>query len=220
MNSKRALMIYSGGQDSTTCLFWALKEFKEVWAIGFNYGQRHLNELRAAEIITREAGVPYQVFSMSTLPEVSGNALTNKKMAIDTRISYGEPPNTLVEGRNLLFLTYAGIYAKQMGIPNLVMGVSQTDYSGYPDCRNEFILAANTTLNFAFDVEFKIHTPLMWKSKAETWHIAKDLGVFELIRDKTVTCYYGIAGAGCGKCPACQLRAKGLHEFLNENTVL
>jgi 7-cyano-7-deazaguanine synthase len=218
MISEKAVVIYSGGQDSSTCLFWALSQFSEVWAIGFDYAQRHLNELRAAEIIAKEARVPYRVFKINTLREISENALTHSSVDIDTLIQENIPPNTLVEGRNLLFLTYAGIYAKQMGTSNMVMGVSQTDYSGYPDCRDEFIQSAKKTLKLAFDFEFNIHTPLMWKSKAETWAISKDLGVFELIRDKTVTCYYGIQGEGCGECPACKLRAKGMEEYLNETT--
>jgi 7-cyano-7-deazaguanine synthase len=219
MSNEQAVVIYSGGQDSSTCLFWALKKFKEVWAIGFNYGQRHLNELRVAEAIAGEARIPYQVFKINTLREISENALTNITVDIDSFIQEDQPPNTLVEGRNLLFLTYAGIYAKQLGIHNLVMGVSQTDYSGYPDCRDEFIKSARATLKLAFDFEFIIYTPLMWKSKAETWSMAKELGVFELIRDKTVTCYYGIQGEGCGECPACKLRAKGLEEYLNKTTI-
>ena len=219
MSNEQAVVIYSGGQDSSTCLFWALSRFEEVWAIGFDYGQRHLNELRAAERITKAARIPYQIFKINTLREISENALTNIDVEIDKKIREGQPPNTLVEGRNLLFLTYAGIYAKQKGISNLIMGVNQTDFSGYPDCRDEFIQSANTTLNAAFDYEFTIHTPLMWKSKAETWSMAKELGVFELIRDKTVTCYTGVQGKGCGECPACILRAKGLEEYLNKTTM-
>lgn len=219
MNISKAVVIYSGGQDSSTCLFWALREFNEVWAVGFDYGQRHLNELRAAENIAKEARVPYQEFKIKTLSEISKNALTDTTVEIDSISEDNQPPNTLVEGRNLLFLTYAAIYAKQKGINNLVMGVSQTDFSGYPDCRNEFIDAAINTLRLAFDYKFTIHTPLMWKSKAETWDLANKLGVFELIRDKTVTCYYGIPGSGCCECPACVLRAKGLMEYENKTVV-
>jgi 7-cyano-7-deazaguanine synthase len=173
-----------------------------------------LNELRAAERIAEIARVPYEIFAIDTLREVSENALTNKQFQIENNVGSSLPPNTLVEGRNLLFLTYAGIYAKQKEIHNLVMGVSQTDYSGYPDCRNEFIQSAKSTLRLAFDFEFDIHTPLMWKSKAETWSLAEVLGVFEIIKEKTVTCYHGISGEGCGKCPACILRQKGMDEYL------
>lgn len=218
MSNTRAVVLYSGGQDSSTCLFWALDKFNEVWAIGFDYGQRHLNELRAAERITEDARIPYEIFKIDTLHNISENALTNINVEIDKHIEFSRPPNTLVEGRNLLFLTYAGIYAKQKGIDNIVMGVSQTDYSGYPDCRNEFIQSAKTTLKLAFDFEFIIHTPLMWKSKAETWSLAEELGVFEVIRDKTVTCYYGIQGKGCGECQACILRAKGMNEYLTKKS--
>lgn len=218
MSSEKAVVIYSGGQDSSTCLFWALDMFTEVWAIGFDYGQRHLNELRAAEKIAEDARVPFETFKIKTLREISENALTNVNLEINKTIPEDRPPNTLVEGRNLLFLTYAGIYAKQKGVNNLVIGVSQTDYSGYPDCRDEFIQSAKTTLKLAFDYEFHIHTPLMWKTKAEIWEMANELGVFQLIRDKTVTCYYGIQGSGCGECPACVIRTKGLEEYLNKIT--
>lgn len=218
MSNKRAVILYSGGQDSSTCLFWARDKFDEVWAIGFDYGQRHLNELRAAERITEDARVPYEIFKIDTLRNISENALTNINVEIDKNIGNSRPPNTLVEGRNLLFLTYAGIYAKQKGVEHLVIGVSQTDYSGYPDCRNEFIQSAKMTLKLAFDFEFNIHTPLMYKSKAETWRLAEELGVFEVIRDKTVTCYYGIQGKGCGDCPACIMRAKGMDEYLTKKS--
>lgn len=213
MNSEKALVIFSGGQDSTTCLFWAIRRFSKVRAIGFNYGQRHLNEIKVAKYIAKENRVPYQVFKISTLDEISKNSLTNATLKIDHGYETHQPPNTLVEGRNLLFLTYAGIYAKQLGINHLIIGVSQTDYSGYPDCRDEFIQSAKTTLHRAFDYDFSIHTPLMWKSKAETWEMAEKMGVFDLVRLKTVTCYHGIPGTGCGNCPACKLRAKGLDEY-------
>ncbi len=218
MSKDKAVVIYSGGQDSTTCLFWAIKLFRKVWAIGFNYGQRHVNELKAAEIIAKESQIPYKIFKINTLHEISENSLTNTNVEIDSKSETDQPPNTLVEGRNLLFLTYAGIYAKQLGVDNLVMGVGQTDYSGYPDCRDEFIQSAKTTLHRAFDYEFSIHTPLMWKSKAETWSLANELGVFDLVRLKTVTCYRGIPGPGCCECPACILRAQGLEEYLKNTS--
>jgi len=214
--NRKALVLLSGGQDSTTCLFWAKKNFDHVEAIGFNYGQRHKKELQCALEITKNAYIKYYIVNINTLDEISQNALTNKNIDIRNSQKEGVPPNTLVEGRNLLFLTYAGIYAKTQDISNIVMGVSQTDYSNYPDCRNEFIISAQETLCLATNYQFKLHVPLMWKSKAETWALADKLGVLEYIRDNTITCYNGIIGQGCGECPACILRRKGLDLYLNE----
>ena len=210
----KALVVYSGGQDSTTCLFWARKHFNQVFAIAFNYGQRHLVELNAAKQIAEDADVPLNIFKIDLLSGVSPNALTDHEMELETDKPDDRPPNTLVEGRNMLFLTYAAIFAKANGISDLITGVGQADYSGYPDCRNEFILALNQTLNLSMDYEYHIHTPLMWLDKSEIWQMADELGVFELVRDKTITCYYGIAGKGCGKCPSCKLRNRGLLKYL------
>ena len=124
------------------------------------------------------------------------------------------PPNTFVPGRNLFFLSIAAVYAREHGIMNLVTGVSQTDFSGYPDCRDSFIRSLNVTLNLAMDEQFVIHTPLMWIDKAETWQLADQLGVFDLVRNETLTCYNGIPGDGCGECPACKLRRNGLEKYL------
>jgi 7-cyano-7-deazaguanine synthase len=212
MVNKNALVLFSGGQDSTTCLFWSLRQFETVYAIGFDYGQRHHSELDAALNLAVFAHVPYKVFSIDTFSSVSKNALTNTEIEINTSVN-NQPPNTLVEGRNLLFLSYAAIYAKQICADNLVIGVGQTDYSGYPDCRNDFIQSANKTLNFAFDHEFVIHTPLMWKTKTQIWQLTDDLGIFDIVRQQTVTCYHGIPGDGCGKCPSCILRQRGLDEY-------
>jgi 7-cyano-7-deazaguanine synthase len=215
MENLKALVIFSGGQDSTTCLFWAIEKFDKIEAIGFDYGQRHLTELTAATDIARITKVPYQTFKIDTLGSISKNALTSKEIEIKPLSDYLSVPNTLVEGRNLLFLIYSAIYAKSQNIKHLVLGVGQTDYSGYPDCRDGFIKSTNVTLNLAFDYEFVIHTPLMWKTKAETWQMADNMGALDLIRNKTVTCYQGIAGSGCGTCPSCMLRQKGLEEYLS-----
>ena len=217
MRANQALVLFSGGQDSTTCLFWALKKFSHVMAIGFDYGQRHSTELNAAESIARSAGVKYLVLKVDTLSGVSENALTRHNLVIGTQGPEGQPPNTLVEGRNLLFLTYAAIHAKQNLIHNLVIGTGQADYSGYPDCRNSFMVSANRTLNLAFDFRFKIHTPLMWKTKAQVWETAQELGIFDIVRNETVTCYQGIKGDGCGVCPSCLLRNRGLTEYFLYN---
>ena len=214
MANNQALVLFSGGQDSSTCLFWAQKKFDKVSALGFDYGQRHHSEIAAATKIAAFAHVSYEIHEIDTFSTISRNSLTNREIEINDPVSKDQPPNTLVEGRNLLFLTYAAIYAKQLGADNLVIGVGQTDYSGYPDCRNDFILSANKTINLALDHEFIIHTPLMWKTKAQIWEMADKLGVFEMIRSQTVTCYNGIPGEGCGECPSCRLRQTGLNEYL------
>lgn len=211
--NKKALVLLSGGQDSTTCLFWAIKQFDEVEAIGFDYGQRHKAELELAAQNASEAGIPFYIARISMLSDISANALVNTTIQVEESVKEGEAPNTLVEGRNLLFISYAGIYAKSKGIQNLVMGVGQTDYSNYPDCRDEFIKSAKQSLSLALDYPMEIYTPLMWKSKAETWQLADELGVIDVIRDKTLTCYNGIVGEGCGNCPACKLRKKGWEEY-------
>lgn len=210
----KALVVYSGGQDSTTCLFWAKKQFDEVVAIGFDYGQRHIVELDAAKQIAKEANVGLNIFKINLLSEVSHNSLTDQKIEVESDKPNHRPPNTLVEGRNMLFLTYAAVFAKANGISDIITGVGQADYSGYPDCRNEFILTLNQTLNLSMDFEYHIHTPLMWLDKSEIWKLADELGVFEIVRDKTITCYHGISGEGCGTCPSCKLRNRGLQKYL------
>ena len=210
----KALVVYSGGQDSTTCLFWAKKHFNEVLAIAFNYGQRHIVELEAAKKIAADADVKLTIFPINLLSEVSHNSLTDKAIEVEINQPDHRPPNTLVEGRNMLFLTYAAIYAKANGISDIITGVGQADYSGYPDCRNEFILSLNQTLNLSMDYEYRLHTPLMWLDKTEIWQLADELGVFELVRDQTITCYHGIPGEGCGICPSCKLRNRGLKNYL------
>jgi 7-cyano-7-deazaguanine synthase len=208
-------VVYSGGQDSTTCLFWAKKHFDQVFAIAFNYGQRHLVELEAARKIAETADVPLQIFQLNLLSGVSHNALTDTAIEVESDKPEHRPPNTLVEGRNMLFLTYSAIFAKVNGIHNLITGVGQADFSGYPDCRNDFIVSLNQTLNLSMDYEYHIHTPLMWLDKSEIWKMADDLGVIEIVRDQTITCYHGIAGEGCGTCPSCRLRNRGLNKYLN-----
>jgi 7-cyano-7-deazaguanine synthase len=210
----KALVVYSGGQDSTTCLFWAKKYFNQVVAIAFDYGQRHIAELSAAKQIARDANVTLNILKINLLSEVSHNSLTDNEIEVETNQPDHRPPNTLVEGRNMLFLTYAAIFAKANGIGDIITGVGQADYSGYPDCRNEFILSLNQTLNLSMDYNYNIHTPMMWLDKSEIWKLADELGVFEIVRDKTITCYHGIPGAGCGKCPSCKLRNNGLKKYL------
>ena len=214
MKKEKALVVFSGGQDSTTCLFWAKKNFNEVVAMAFDYGQRHSVELDAARRIAKNADVPLHEFKMDLISQLSTNSLTAHELEVDREKPEEMPPNTLVEGRNMLFLTYAAIFAKTNGIHHLVTGVGQADFSGYPDCRNDFIESLNATLNLSMDFTYEIHTPLMWKTKKEIWQLADGLEVFDLVRNETVTCYNGIKGAGCGKCPACELRNRGLEQFL------
>lgn len=213
LNNEEALIILSGGQDSTTCLFWAKKKFKSVRAIGFDYGQRHKLELQCAKKICEKYDVPYEVLDMGILNNLTTNSLTRKEIKVEAPKEGERIPNSFVEGRNLVFLTFAAIFAKNHGIRNMVTGVSQSDFSGYPDCRDNFIKSLNVTLNLAMDYDFIIHTPLMWLDKAETWKLSYDLGVFNVIKDETLTCYNGIIGEGCGKCPSCKLRKRGLEKF-------
>jgi 7-cyano-7-deazaguanine synthase len=210
----KALVVFSGGQDSTTCLFWALKNFDQVETLCFDYGQRHRIEEEAARSIAEKAGVPFTLLNLDLLKQITHNSLTDQAIDVEENKPDNRPPNTLVEGRNMLFLTFAAIFAKGKSIPNLVTGVGQADYSGYPDCRDEFIRSLNQTLNLSMDYEFSIHTPLMWKTKEDIWALADELGVFDLVRAETVTCYNGIKGDGCGHCPACQLRHNGLESYL------
>ncbi|MGG3523902.1 7-cyano-7-deazaguanine synthase QueC [Bacillus pseudomycoides] len=213
-SNDKAIVVFSGGQDSTTCLFWAMQQFAEVEAITFNYNQRHKLEIDCAAEIANELGIKHTVLDMSLLNQLAPNALTRTDMEITHE--EGELPSTFVDGRNLLFLSFAAVLAKQVGAHHIVTGVCETDFSGYPDCRDVFVKSLNVTLNLSMDYPFVIHTPLMWIDKAETWKIADELGAFEFVREKTLTCYNGIIGNGCGECPACQLRKAGLDTYLQE----
>lgn len=213
-NRDKALVVFSGGQDSTTCLLWALKRYKEVVTVSFDYGQRHKAELDCAKQIAEKLGVEWQVLDMSLLNQLAPNSLTREEILVDSEAPEEGPPNSVVDGRNMLFLTFAAVFAKQRGITDLITGVSQSDFSGYPDCRDVFIKSLNATLNLAMDATFCIETPLMWIDKADTWHLAEELGGLELVRNMTLTCYNGIKGDGCGKCPSCRLRKRGYEEYL------
>lgn len=210
---EKAVVVFSGGQDSTTCLFWALEKFEEVIAVTFNYNQRHKQEIECAKAIAEELGVEHHILDMGLLNQLAPNALTRD----DIEIKMGEegaPPSTFVEGRNMLFLTFAGVLAKVKGAKHIVTGVCETDFSGYPDCRDIFIKSLNVTLNLAMDNTFVIDTPLMWIDKAQTWEMADSFGKLDYVRNKTLTCYNGIIGDGCGECPACKLRRRGLEKYL------
>ncbi|MCM1202943.1 MAG: 7-cyano-7-deazaguanine synthase QueC [Bacteroidales bacterium] len=213
-NKDTALVVFSGGQDSTTCLFWALERYREVVAVSFDYGQRHRAELECAKEITEELDVEWQVLDMELLNQLAPNSLTRKEITVDEDAPEEGAPNSVVDGRNMLFLTFAAVFAKQRGITDLITGVSQSDFSGYPDCRDVFVKSLNTTLNLAMDYTFCIETPLMWVDKADTWKMADELGKLSFVREHTLTCYNGIKGDGCGNCPSCKLRREGYEEFL------
>ena len=227
--SEAALVLFSGGQDSTTCLAWALARFERVETVGFEYGQRHRVEMdcrsRIAERLRREfpewgakLGDDHRV-DLGVLGQISDTALTR-----DSAIAFEKSglPNTFVPGRNILFFTFAAAVGYLRGLKHLIGGMCETDYSGYPDCRDDTLKALQATLSLGMDSRFAIHTPLMWRDKKATWELAWDLGgdvLVELIQDETHSCYEGDRthrhewGYGCGTCPACELRRKGWEAF-------
>lgn len=214
MENEKALIVFSGGQDSTTCLFWAKERFADVIALSFDYGQKHVLELDCAKAICQKYGVEHHTMNLGLLGEITSNSLTRLDMDVDREVEEGSLPNSFVDGRNMLFFTFAAIFAKQKGIKHIVTGVSQSDYSGYPDCRDIFVKSLNVTVNLAMEYDFVIHTPLMWLDKAQTWGLADRLGVLDIIKNETLTCYNGIIGDGCGECPACNLRRNGYEKYL------
>lgn len=211
LDSQAAVVVLSGGQDSTICLAWALRRYARVAAITFDYGQRHRIELEAAAAVAQAAGITeHRLLQVSSLAELGGNALTgDEAVAEGVRASDGLP-NTFVPGRNLLFLSLAAAWAYQLGIADLVTGVCQTDFSGYPDCRESTMTALQVALREGMAAPFTIHTPLMHLTKAESVHLAQEVGALELLAHSH-TCYNG-AVPPCGACPACELRAKGFAE--------
>ncbi len=227
--SDSALVLFSGGQDSTVCLTWALERFSRVETIGFDYGQRHAVELsvrprireRLPAISTswRSRLGEDHVVRIEALAAISDTALTRD---VVIEISESGLPTTFVPGRNLVFLTFAGAIAYRRGIKNIVAGVCETDFSGYPDCRDDTIKAMQLALNLGMDRRFVIHTPLMWVDKAATFRLAEEIGgaqLIDVLLDETHTCYLGDRthrhpwGFGCGECPACQLRAEGFRKW-------
>ncbi len=229
MNSDGALVLFSGGQDSTTCLAWALDRFDRVETIGFDYGQRHRIELDCRKQVAlglkalnpdwaSRLGEDHTI-GLQSLGEVSETALTRD---VSLQMESGGLPNTFVPGRNLIFLTFAAALAYRRGLRHLVGGMCETDFSGYPDCRDDAIKAMQVALNLGMERRFVLQTPLMWIDKAATWDLAASLGgegLVELIREETHTCYLGERGSrhawgyGCGHCPACELRAAGHEKY-------
>lgn len=218
---KKAVVVFSGGQDSTTCLVQALKEFDEVHAITFDYGQRHKLEVEVAQQLAKQLGVTaHKVMDVSLLNELAISSLTRDDIPVSHELQANGLPNSFVPGRNILFLTLAGIYAYQIGATTVITGVCETDFSGYPDCREEFVQAMNQALAKGMDLPLMIRTPLMWLNKAETWALADQLGALDLVRHQTLTCYNGLIGDGCGECPACGLRQAGLKAYLDNRDVI
>lgn len=230
MNSNFAIVLFSGGQDSTTCLAWALSKFDHVETIAFDYKQRHSVELECRPIILNRIRNSYpewnnklgedHLLSIPVLSEISETSLTSL-----SEITFKENglPSTFVPGRNLLFLVLTGALAYRRGISNIVTGVCETDFSGYPDCRNETISAQENALKLGLDTPIEIHTPLMWLDKSQTWELSYELGgkqLVDMICKNTHTCYLGERsnkfdwGYGCGTCPACDIRKRGWEKFL------
>lgn len=214
VNRDAAVVLFSGGQDSTTCLFWAKKHFRKVYALAFNYGQKHVHEIDLAKEIAEKAEVEFHVLDARFIASIGSSSLTDTSIKMDEEQPENSFPNTFVPGRNMFFISIAAVFARERNVNHIITGVSQSDYSGYPDCRDSFIKSMNVTLNEAMEYQFVIDTPLMWKNKAETWEMADELGVFDIVRNETLTCYNGIKGDGCGNCPSCKLRKAGLDEYL------
>jgi 7-cyano-7-deazaguanine synthase len=208
---KTALVLLSGGQDSTTCLFWARKKFDRVEAVSFDYGQRHRIELKSAAKIAKLAAVKHAVITIKEYEAIKNSALLDRKINLHGKHRANRKlPATFVPGRNILFLTIAAALAHAKSIHDLVIGVSQVDYSGYPDCREGFIKSMQKSLALGMDYGIKIHTPLLHKTKKQIVLLAKKLGVLDYMKH-THTCYRGTKKP-CGTCPACRLRAKGFED--------
>lgn len=220
-DDSRALVVLSGGQDSTTCLYWAIDRWgaANVATLTFDYGQRHRIELECARRVAENAGVPNTLLPIDTFAALGGDALTDSDIDVQREVDTSSGlPNTFVPGRNLVFLTFAAAYAYQRGIANVVTGVAQTDYSGYPDCREGTMTSLQHTIRLGMEFDVVLHTPLMHLSKKETVLLARDLGALPAMA-LTHTCYNG-KRPPCGECPACELRARGFAEAGVEDPLL
>lgn len=228
-NPTRALVLFSGGQDSATCLAWALDRYDEVETIGFDYGQRHRVELETRVTFMNELRKQFptwgiklgqdHLLDLKLLGQISDTALTTQRVI---EFEQSGLPNTFVPGRNLMFFTFAAAIAYRRGIKTMVGGMCETDYSGYPDCRDDTLKSLQVTLNLGLESRLTLETPLMWLTKAKTWSLAHELGgvvLLQMIRENTHTCYIGERdklhdwGYGCGDCPACELRRAGYNSF-------
>lgn len=216
MMNDKAVVLLSGGQDSTTCLYWANKRFKSVLAIGFDYGQNHINELSQARKIASDANIPYKIMDVKEL--LASSSLTEHSDHNEASYLNESLPASFTSGRNLLFLTIASSYGAEMGVTDIVTGVCQTDYNGFPDCRRTTIDSMQTTLSLGMGIgDIRIHTPLMYLTKAETWKLANELGILSVIIEDTMTDYDGDMtinewGYGIADNPASKLRKKGFYE--------
>ncbi|EHN70015.1 7-cyano-7-deazaguanine synthase QueC [Aliivibrio fischeri] len=217
-----AIVVFSGGQDSTTCLIQALTQYDHVHCITFDYGQRHNQEIEVAKKVAIELGAAsHKVMDVGLLNELAVSSLTRDNIPVSHELQENGLPNSFVPGRNILFLTLAGIYAYQLGAEAVITGVCETDFSGYPDCRDEFVKSINQSLVLGMDRQLEIKTPLMWLNKAETWALADKYGKLDYVRNHTLTCYNGVIGDGCGDCPSCDLRKNGLDTYLeNKESVM
>ena len=234
ISQEGALVLFSGGQDSTTCLAWALARYARVETIGFDYGQRHAIELAVRPNVLKQLRASSgdwdarlgedHLIDLSLISRISDTAMTSN---VAITMQENGLPNTFVPGRNLLFLTVAATVAYRRGLTVLVGGMCETDFSGYPDCRDDTIKALQVALNLGMDTRLKLETPLMWLDKAQTWSLAEQTGgtaLVDLIRSETHTCYLGERGTlhawgyGCGHCPACELRARGYQRYAQEST--
>ncbi|MUK29752.1 7-cyano-7-deazaguanine synthase QueC [Aliivibrio fischeri] len=217
-----AIVVFSGGQDSTTCLIQALTQYDHVHCITFDYGQRHNQEIEVAKKVAIELGAAsHKVMDVGLLNELAVSSLTRDNIPVSHELQENGLPNSFVPGRNILFLTLAGIYAYQLGAEAVITGVCETDFSGYPDCRDEFVKSINQSLVLGMDRQLEIKTPLMWLNKAETWALADKYGKLDYVRNHTLTCYNGVIGDGCGDCPSCDLRKNGLDSYLeNKESVM
>ena len=229
-----ALVLFSGGQDSTACLAWALARYERVETIGFDYGQRHLIEMECRLRILQKIRSDFPQWAhklgedhVLPIPVLGAMSETSLTREVEIHMSSSGLPDTFVPGRNLLFLTLAAALAYRRGLTALVTGVCETDYSGYPDCRDATMRAMEHTLNLGMEAHFEIHTPLMWLTKAQTWELAQQLGgtpLIDLILEDSHSCYMGehstrhAWGYGCGSCPACELRAHGWHTWQRDQS--
>jgi 7-cyano-7-deazaguanine synthase len=225
LKNENALVLVSGGQDSTTCLYWALKKFNKVFAITFDYGQKHRIETDIAQDICKLNDIPLKKLDISFMKELVVSNLFEGTGELDEKHELNDDvPASYVPYRNMIFLNLAAAWGSTIGARHLITGVCETDYSGYADCRDVFVKSLQVALNLATDFKDKenvIHTPLMWITKCEEFRMAEELGCLDIILEKTLTCYNGVTemnnyGMGCDECPSCNLRRKGYQEYVKK----
>ena len=218
----KALVIFSGGQDSTTCLGWAMNKFDEVEAITFIYGQKHSIEVKKSKDICKKLNIKQNIIDISFFSKIVDSALTSNGDVNVKHDRLKDLPASFVPNRNAMFITISHALAQKINASTLITGTCETDFSGYPDCRDNFIKSLNVSLNIGSDVNIKIETPLMWLNKKQTWELAEKENIFNIVKDMTITCYNGVEkqnewGLGCSECPSCKLRKKGYDEYVQDN---